>query len=242
MLTAREDGPWSDTFGGETPRTHGCRLSRRSAPACARRASPPLLAAPKPAKVVPFYSGANIKAHVRKDGVRIREHDRGVDTDPGDLHDLGRLMLNQGCRPDEVLSLRKEAVDLDRGYMRIVEGKSVAARRTLKLLPESRSILAARMSGDSAWIFPSPVKPGAHVTKLNGAHARVLEDTGLRFVIYDFRHTAATRWAERGMPLATLAKILGHSYLRSVMKYIHPSQDHMDEAMRRFGGGEFQTK
>ena len=188
------------------------------------------------------HKAVRVKAHVRKDGVRIREHNRGVDTDPGDLHDFGRLMLNQGCRPDEVLSLRKEAVDLDRGYMRIVEGKSVAARRTLKLLPESRSILAARMSGDSAWIFPSPVKPGAHVTKLNGAHARVLEDTGLRFVIYDFRHTAATRWAERGMPLATLAKILGHSNLRSVMKYIHPSQDHMDEAMRRFGGGEFQTK
>ena len=31
----------------------------RLAPACARRPSLPLLAAPKPAKVEPFYSGAN---------------------------------------------------------------------------------------------------------------------------------------------------------------------------------------
>lgn len=180
----------------------------------------------------------HVKAHRRKGHVKIEGHDRTVDTDARSLHDLGRLMLNQGCRPEELLSLRKEAVDLEHGFMRIVNGKSAAARRTLKLLPESRSILAARMHGVSPWIFPSPVKPGSHVTKLNNAHARILEDTELNFVIYDFRHTAATRWAERGMPLATLAKILGHSNLRSVMRYVHPSQDHMDEALLRFGGTE----
>jgi integrase len=179
-----------------------------------------------------------IEAHRRRNGISIGAHDRTVDTDARDLHDLGRLMLNQGCRPDELLSLRKEAVDLERGTMRIAAGKSTAARRTLKLMPESRSILAARASGDSRWIFPSPVKPGAHVTKLNNAHARVLADTGLKFVLYDFRHTAATRWAERGMPLSTLAKILGHANLRSVMKYVHPSQEHMDDALLRFGGSE----
>ena len=67
------------------------------------------------------------------------------------------------------------------------------------------------------------------------------EDTGLSFVIYDFRHTAATRWAERGMPLATLAKILRHSNLRSVMSYVHPSQEHMDEAMSRFGESDCEV-
>ena len=59
MLTAREDSPWSDNSRWEKPRAHGCRALRRLAPACARRAPPPLLAAPKPARVVPFYSGAN---------------------------------------------------------------------------------------------------------------------------------------------------------------------------------------
>jgi hypothetical protein len=54
------------------------------------------------------------------------------------------------------------------------------------------------------------------------------------FVIYDFRHTFATRAAESGMPVATLAKILGHSDLRSVMKYIHIRQDAQDRAMEAF--------
>jgi hypothetical protein len=86
--------------------------------------------------------------------------------------------------------------------------------------------------------LPERQETWTHLTKLNNSHARALEDTGLQFVIYDFRDTAATRWAEHGMPLAKLAKILGHSNLRSVTKYVHPSQEHMDEAMLRFGEPE----
>ena len=36
-----------------------------------------------------------------------------------DLHDLGRLILNQGARPDEILSLAKTSVDLGRGQAHI---------------------------------------------------------------------------------------------------------------------------
>jgi len=56
-------------------------------------------------------------------------------------------------------------------------------------------------------------------------------------VIYDFRHTFATRMAERGCDIATLAKILGHANLRSVMRYIHISQEHVERAMLQFGEG-----
>jgi hypothetical protein len=37
------------------------------------------------------------------------------------------------------------------------------------------------------------------------------------------------------MDIATLAKLLGHANLRSVMRYIHISQDHMDQAVLRYG-------
>ncbi len=52
--------------------------------------------------------------------------------------------------------------------------------------------------------------------------------------MYDFRHTFATRAAESGMPVATLAAILGHADLRSVMKYVHVRQEAQDLAMERF--------
>ncbi|MGH9618880.1 MAG: hypothetical protein ACRD45_04080, partial [Bryobacteraceae bacterium] len=43
----------------------------------------------------------------------------------------------------------------------------------------------------------------------------------------------ATRAANSGMSLATLAKILGHGSLRSVLKYVHPDQSEQDRALRQ---------
>jgi hypothetical protein len=44
----------------------------------------------------------------------------------------------------------------------------------------------------------------------------------LNLVLYDFRHTLATRMAGEGIQLPTLAKILGHSSIRIVERYVHP--------------------
>ena len=59
------------------------------------------------------------------------------------LHDCGRLILNQGIRPDEAVNLRKEHIDLERGTLRIAFGKTPAARRTLNLTAETRVISVA---------------------------------------------------------------------------------------------------
>lgn len=90
-----------------------------------------------------------------------------------DLHDLGRLILNQGMRPDEVTRLRKVDIDLERGQLQMASGKSPSARRTLDLTSESRIILAQRMPGDSKWIFPSSRNQGQHIKRVNGAHDRI---------------------------------------------------------------------
>jgi integrase len=79
---------------------------------------------------------------------------------------------------------------------------------------------------DSPWVFPSPKRAGLPITNLNGSHEKVLAATGLSFVLYDLRHTFATRAAERGMPLPLLAKILGHA---------NPTQAALDAAMLRYG-------
>ena len=155
-----------------------------------------------------------------------------------DLCDGARLIRLQGMRPEAVTSLRKKDVDLDKGQLHIQRGKTPSARRTLDLTMEARSILARRMLGDSPWVFPSKRRPGLPVARLNNAHDRVCEAKpgrkALGFVLYDFRHTFATELAQAGVDLATLASILGHSSIRIVQRYVHPTAEHKKNAMIRF--------
>lgn len=133
-------------------------------------------------------------------------------------------MLNQGMRPEEVTSLAKADVDIERGELHVRRGKSKAAKRTLNLTTESKSILAHRIAKKfGPWIFPSKRKPGKPIARVNGQHDKVLSKAAkagkpLNFVLYDLRHTFATRAAQAGVDLATLASILGRSGLRVVMK------------------------
>src|SRR5208282_1124987 len=156
-----------------------------------------------------------------------------------DLWDLGRLMLNQGMRPEEVVALARTDIDLAAGQLHVGKGKTKAARRTLDLTSESRNILARRLQRDSKWVFPSPKKPGRHISRMNSAHDRLCEKseeggTIIPFVIYDLRHTFATRMAQAGVDLATLAAILGHNSLRIVQKYVHPTAEHKRRAMQTY--------
>jgi integrase len=92
-----------------------------------------------------------------------------------DLHDLGRIMLNQGMRPDEVTALHRNDIDLGHGQLHIRQGKSSAARRTLDLTTESRQILASRMSGNCCGYF---LRRGILVITSRGSMGRTIAYAG----------------------------------------------------------------
>lgn len=122
-------------------------------------------------------------------------------------------------------------IDLDRGLIHIRYGKSPAAKRTLKLTRESLVIIGRRAGRLGEWVFPSPRDHYRPIKKLNGAHDRACEKSKVHFVLYDLRHTFATRMVEAGIDLATLKDILGHTDIRVTMRYVHPTQDRQDAAM-----------
>lgn len=203
-------------------------------------------------------SGRGVSIPSDKDAVRIhplsqQEEDLYFERAAGepDLYDIAKIMLLQGPRPEEVLCLRKSDYSAATGELRIVKGKTAAARRALHLLDEARVIVERRLKTAGPWLFPSPRKPGAHLVTLQKAHDRVCcpaptadqsEPEQLGFTIYDFRHTFATRAAESGMPITTLAAILGHANLRCVTKYVHPSSEAQRTAMKDFEASRQRAK
>jgi integrase len=174
-----------------------------------------------------------IRIHVITDEEEQRYFQAASASQSPNLYDVGRLILNQGCRPEEIMALKQADVDLGAGQMHIRGGKSVAARRTLDLVSESAAIFEPRIDGGK-YLFPSPRYPGRHITKLNGTHDDVCREAGVSFCLYDLRHTFGTRMAADGVPITTIAAIMGHSSLRATMKYIHPTAENKKEAMRRY--------
>jgi integrase len=156
------------------------------------------------------------------------------------LWDVARLIRNQGMRPEEVTTLRKDDIDLGQAQLHVRAGKSPAARRTLDLTDESRAMLATRLKGKSEWLFPSKRLANKPIQRLNNAHDLICAENkkkhraALSFVLYDFRHTFATRMAQAGVDLATLAAILGHNSIRIVQRYVHPTAEHKKQAMQRY--------
>lgn len=55
---------------------------------------------------------------------------------------------------------------------------------------------------------------------------------GLGF--HDLRHTAATRMVESGANIVAISKMLGHSDIKTTMRYTHP-EDSLKDALESLG-------
>ena len=165
------------------------------------------------------------------------------------LGDLVRLILHLGLRPDcEGLQIRSENVDLDRGLLHIRSSKSRAGKRTLRLADEACQILRRRiLQAPGPWVFPGREhiagsryrevadRPLTY-SALVGAHERALKlvrDVP-DFSLYSLRHTFATWFYDRTKDLVALKEVLGHSDLRTVLRYVNDSQSRIDKAMKAY--------
>ena len=174
------------------------------------------------------------------------------------VHDVGRLIILQGMRPDEVLSLQKDCIDLEKGTLKVKSSKTSAGKRTLNLTAESRSILGRRMRWASPFVFPGAVsarkldavgdyevvagrrgqvyghaKPYTYSAYI-GAHNRICKLCGASFDPYSLRHTFATRFYAQTKDVFSLQRVLGHADLKTLQRYVHVDDEHVRDAMRKY--------
>ena len=151
------------------------------------------------------------------------------------LRDVATLILESGMRPEEVYTLTAENVCLAERHLLIPRGKTPAARRRINLTSAAQIVLAERLRlYPTGYLFPCETDATRPVPKVNNAHDRAVKDSGVRkFRLYDLRHLFATRAAQSGVDLVTLAAMLGHSRIQMVMRYAHPTQSHQQTAMEK---------
>ena len=146
-------------------------------------------------------------------------------------------------RPSEVFALRWPHVFIGEdgtGLIRVVDGKSKAARRILPMTPVVFALLKARYKaqGDPAdgWIFPKGSGEG-HLAgdNVKEQHSRALKDSKVEaFVPYVLRHTALTRLAKAtNGDVFALARIAGHSSITITQRYVHPQADTIEGIFAR---------
>lgn len=187
-------------------------------------------------------SGEAVRMHILTEQEEERYFAAAEKINP-DLYDLGRLAILQGCRHNsELLTLRFEDVDLAAMKLHIRKAKRHDRGRTLDLTVEAAAILQRRMTTAGGWIFPSDRKSGQHLKKLQASHDRAVAESQVNCVMYDWRHTFATRFAASHPDPYALAAILGHKGLRSVMCYVHVQADQMKQGMEAFEAARSRKK
>ena len=142
------------------------------------------------------------------------------------VYEMYYIDLVTGLRRGELLGLKWEDVDLERGDLRvkrqlaringeIVEAplKTKNAYRTLPLAADAIGILKAQKKkvGNSPWVFPSPTGGPLSPDCVNNMLHRVLKRAGLPSIrFHDIRHTFATLALQNGVDIKTVSGMLGH--------------------------------
>ena len=160
------------------------------------------------------------------------------------LTDVAIALNDTGMRPDECHEMGWENIAWAsgrNGTLLVAKGKTAAARRMLPLTPRLRAILEMRWQAagrpEQGFVWPSATKSG-HInhSTLKKQHQGALRLSGVRpFVLYSLRHSFATRLAPH-VDAWTLCKIMGWASLSVAMRYIHPSEDRVLEAISQLGG------
>ena len=140
-----------------------------------------------------------------------------------------------GARLGEVLGLRWEWIDLERGEARLPDSKTGA--KTLHLPPPALAVLAELPRLDTNPHVIIGQKPGAALVNLEKPWRAIRHAAGLDDVrLHDLRHAFASVAASSGMGLPIIGKMLGHTQAATTHRYAHLASDPVKAAAAAVAG------
>ena len=151
------------------------------------------------------------------------------------------LLYGSGVRVGEVTTLTAEALDLDRGRVRVL-GKGSKERRVplsedavdalRAWLRGGRPVMAA---GSTGALFVNRKRKSMSARDIRAMVARYAEAQlpGRRVGPHTLRHSYATHLLEGGADIRAVQELLGHSSVATTQRYTHVSRSRLFEAYER---------
>ena len=147
---------------------------------------------------------------------------------------LQRIVLtaiHTGMRKGELLGLTWDCVDMTHGFIRLKQTKNGKARA----LPFNEALWSLfsglRIRQDIPWVFHDAT--GNRWNDIRHPFDEACDSAGLTDShFHDLRHTFASWLMMRGVPLATVSNLLGHTSPTMTLRYAHLSHRHLTSAVR----------
>ena len=190
----------------------------------------------RPAKIKRFQEGQGRITYLTTEQIARLVECAKADASPI-IYPFIIIGLETSMRKMEILSIRREHVDIQRRVIFIPKAK--AGAREQPITQHLADFLAGYMSAlpqGSPWLFPSPGAALGHVMEIRKPFRRVVEAAGLdpdQVVRHTLRHTAITHLVQAGVDLPTVKRISGHKTLAMVERYAHQNGEHIQGAMDR---------
>jgi site-specific recombinase XerD len=132
-----------------------------------------------------------------------------------------------GLRVSEVVALRPGDIDIERGLIRVEQGKgkkdryTVLAERLVRELGRYYEVYGR----PEHWVFPQRHDRARHldVSSAQKIYTTAKRRAGIEKAggIHSLRHAFATHGLEAGLDLPTLGRMLGHTSVTTTMRYLH---------------------
>jgi len=179
----------------------------------------------------------------------LRRLTAGLDPD---LADIVSVLVNTGLRCSELCRLTAADVDLERRHLRIMGDKTSTTRqnareRFVPVNAAAAGILERRQPPEGVVFRNEAGTPWTKDTlgrrlkralgRMNKAEveAAKAEDRKAATIegvtLHVFRHTFASHLVQRGVPLHTVGKLLGHTSSRQTEIYAHLAPGHLQDAV-----------
>ncbi|RDH84504.1 MAG: hypothetical protein DIZ80_03220 [endosymbiont of Galathealinum brachiosum] len=145
------------------------------------------------------------------------------------------LTINTGLRRGEMFDLKWTDINLDTKTLTI-HGKTAKSGQT-RHIPLNHEVIKTLTqwkihASDNELIFPN--KKGNRFHTIKRSWASIIKSAGITgFRWHDLRHDFASKLVMAGVPLNTVRELLGHTDLKTTLRYAHLAPDHKADAVER---------